>query len=91
MPYSLQPSPYNPQPSPLNRYSPSHHCVTKVTRETAIVVAPSPLGTPDEMMSLAAIEHLDFEPTVTCETTDADDDAPCLNPAWATTTRKEPA
>lgn len=57
MPYSLQPSPYNPQPSPLNRYSPSHHCVTKVTRETAIVVAPSPLGTPDEMMSLAAIEN----------------------------------
>ena len=49
MPYSLQPSPYNPQPSPLNRYSPSHHCVTKVTRETAIVVAPSPLATPDEM------------------------------------------
>lgn len=61
----------------------SHHCVTKVTRETAPIVAPSPLGTPDEMMSLAAIEHLDFEPTVTCETTDADDDAPCLNPAWA--------
>ena len=60
----------------------SHHCVTKVTRETAPIVAPSPLGTPDEMMSLAAIEHLD-EPTVTCETTDADNDAPCLNPAWA--------
>ena len=35
----------------------SHHCVTKVTRETAIVVAPSPLATPDEMMSLAAIEN----------------------------------
>ena len=35
----------------------SHHCVTKVTRETAPIVAPSPLGTPDEMMSLAAIEH----------------------------------
>ena len=59
----------------------SHHCVTKVTREAAPIVAPSPLGTPDEMMSLTAIEHLDFEPTVTCETTVAD--APCLNPAWA--------
>ena len=35
----------------------SHHCVTKVTRETAPIVAPSPLGTPDEMMSLAAIEN----------------------------------
>lgn len=35
----------------------SHHCVTQVTRETAPVVAPSPLGTRDEMMSLTAIEN----------------------------------
>ena len=35
----------------------SHHCVTKVTREAAPIVAPSPVTTPDEMMSLAAIEN----------------------------------
>ena len=63
-------------------WSPSHHGVQKVdASDSAPIVAPSPLGTPDEMMSLTAIEHLDFEPTVTCETTVAD--APCLNPAWA--------
>ncbi len=37
-----------------------HHLVTSVTRE---IVAPSPVATPDEMMALRAIEHLDFEPT----------------------------
>lgn len=61
----------------------SHHCVTQVTRETATVVAPSPLTAPDEMMSLTAIGHLDFEPDVTCDARDADDDAPCPNHAWA--------
>ena len=30
-------------------------------------VAPSPVTTPDAMMSLAAIEHLDFEPEVLCD------------------------
>ena len=62
-----------------------HHGVQlgDASAATATIVAPDPVTTPDEMMSLTAIEHLDFEPTVTCETTDADDDAPCLNPAWA--------
>ena len=41
----------------------SHHLVTSVTRDLAPVVAPSPVAAPDEMMSLAAIEHLDFEPS----------------------------
>lgn len=45
-------------------WSPSHHGVQKVdASDSAPVVAPSPVTTPDEMMSLAAIEHLDFEPT----------------------------
>ena len=49
-------------------WSPSHHGVQKVsTREAAPVVAPSPVATPDGMMSLTAIEHLDFEPEVPCE------------------------
>ena len=52
----------------LHRWSPSHHGVTQVTRgarDSATVVAPSPVTTPDAMMSLTAIEHLDFRPT--CE------------------------
>lgn len=49
-------------------WSPSHHGVQKVsTREAAPVVAPSPVTTPDAMMSLTAIEHLDFEPEVPCD------------------------
>ena len=49
-------------------WSPSHHGVQKVsTREAAPVVAPSPVTTPDAMMSLTAIEHLDFEPEVLCD------------------------
>ncbi len=51
----------------LHRWSPSHHGVQLVTREAAPVVAPSPVTTPDAMMSLTAIEHLDFEPEVPCE------------------------
>jgi len=54
----------------LHRWSPSHHGVTQVTRgarDSAPVVAPSPVTTPDAMMSLTAIEHLDFEPEVPCE------------------------
>ena len=45
----------------------SHHLVTSVTRDLAPVVAPSPVTTPDAMMSLTAIEHLDFEPEVPCD------------------------
>ena len=51
----------------LHRWSPSHHGVQLVTRASAPIVAPSPVTTPDAMMSLAAIEHLDFEPEVPCE------------------------
>ena len=54
----------------LHRWSPSHHGVTQVTRgarDSATVVAPSPVTTPDAMMSLTAIEHLDFEPEVPCD------------------------
>ncbi len=47
--------------------SPLHHGVQIETREATPVVAPSPVTTPDAMMSLAAIEHLDFEPEVLCE------------------------
>lgn len=51
-------------------WSPSHHGVQKVsTREAAPVVAPSPVATPDGMMSLTAIEHLDFEPELPREHT----------------------
>ena len=40
-----------------------HHDYRKVdVRDLASIVAPSPVTTPDAMMSLAAIEHLDFEP-----------------------------
>ena len=54
----------------LHRWSPSHHGVTQVTRgarDSAPIVAPSPVTTPDAMMSLTAIEHLDFEAEVPCE------------------------
>ena len=54
----------------LHRWSPSHHGVTQVTRgarDSATVVAPSPVTTPDAMMSLAAIEHLDFEAEIPCD------------------------
>ena len=62
-PPALPPQPYPPQ----CRYSPVHHGVQLVTRDSAPVVAPSPVTTPDAMMSLAAIEHLDFEPEVPCD------------------------
>ncbi len=42
-----------------------HHGVQIETREATPIVAPSPVTTPDAMMILTAIEHLDFEPT--CE------------------------
>ena len=49
-------------------WSPSHHGVQKVdASDSAPVVAPSPVTTPDAMMSLTAIEHLDFEPEVPCD------------------------
>jgi len=60
-PPALPPQPYPPQ----CRYSPVHHGVQLVTRASAPIVAPSPVTTPDAMMSLTAIEHLDFRPT--CE------------------------
>ena len=62
-PPALPPQPYPPQ----CRYSPVHHGVQLVTRDSAPVVAPSPVTTPDAMMSLTAIEHLDFEPEVPCD------------------------
>ena len=52
----------------LHRWSPSHHGVQKVdASDSAPIVAPSPVTTPDAMMSLTAIAHLDFEPEVPCE------------------------
>ena len=62
-PPALPPQPYPPQ----CRYSPVHHGVQLVTRDSAPVVAPSPVTTPDAMMSLTAIEHLDFESEVLCD------------------------
>ena len=62
-PPALPPQPYPPQ----CRYSPVHHGVQLVTRASAPIVAPSPVTTPDAMMSLTAIEHLDFEPERECE------------------------
>ena len=47
--------------------SPLHHGVQIETREATPIVAPSPVTTPDAMMSLTAIEHLDFEPEVPCD------------------------
>lgn len=45
-----------------------HHDYRKVdARDSVPVVAPSPVTTPDAMMSLTAIEHLDFEHEVPCE------------------------
>ena len=52
----------------LHRWSPSHHGVTQVTRgarDSAPIVAPSPVVSPDAMMNTSVIEHLDFRPT--CE------------------------
>lgn len=52
------------------RVETSHHVVAYVTRGargSAPIVAPSPVTTPDAMMSLTAIEHLDFEPEVLCD------------------------
>ena len=47
--------------------SPLHQGVQIETREATPIVAPSPVTTPDAMMSLTAIEHLDFEPERECE------------------------
>jgi len=45
-----------------------HHDYRKVdARDSVPIVAPSPVTTPDAMMSLTAIEHLDFEPELPCE------------------------
>jgi hypothetical protein len=59
------PSPFSLLPTPISpRVETSHHVVTSAS-DSAPIVAPSPVTTPDAMMSLTAIEHLDFEPT--CE------------------------
>lgn len=61
------PSPFSLLPTPISpRVETSHHVVTSA-RDSAPVVAPSPVTTPDAMMSLTAIEHLDFEHEVPCE------------------------
>lgn len=61
------PSPFSLLPTPISpRVETSHHVVTSA-RDSAPVVAPSPVTTPDAMMSLTAIEHLDFEPEVLCD------------------------
>ena len=45
-----------------------HHDYRKVdARDPAPIVAPSPVATQDAMMSLAAIEHLDFEAEIPCD------------------------
>ena len=65
------PSPFSLLPTPISpRVETSHHVVAYVTRGargSAPIVAPSPVTTPDAMMSLTAIEHLDFEPEVPCD------------------------
>ena len=61
------PSPFSLLPTTISpRVETSHHVVTSA-RDSAPVVAPSPVTTPDAMMSLTAIEHLDFEPEVPCD------------------------
>ena len=61
------PSPFSLLPTPISpRVETSHHVVTSA-RDSAPVVAPSPVTTPDAMMSLTAIEHLDFESEVLCD------------------------
>ena len=48
------PSPFSLLPTPISpRVETSHHVVTSA-RDSAPVVAPSPVTTPDAMMSLAA-------------------------------------
>ena len=61
------PSPFSLLPTPISpRVETSHHVVTSAS-DSAPVVAPSPVATPDGMMSLTAIEHLDFEPELPCD------------------------
>ena len=61
------PSPFSLLPTPISpRVETSHHVVTSA-RDSAPIVAPSPVTAPDAMMSLTAIEHLDFEPEVPCD------------------------
>ena len=65
------------------RVETSHHGVTQVTRgarDSATIVAPDPVTAPDAMMSLTAIEHLDFEPEVPCD--GARDGELCQNAAF---------
>lgn len=54
--------------TPQHACSAFHHDYRKVdARDPATIVAPDPVTAPDAMMSLTAIEHLDFEPEVPCE------------------------
>lgn len=70
--YASLPSPFSLLPTPISQgVETSHHVVTSARgcarAATAPLVAPSPVTTPDAMMSLTAIEHLDFEPERECE------------------------
>lgn len=68
------------------RVETSHHVVAYVTRGargSAPIVAPSPVTTPDAMMSLTAIEHLDFEPERECEHPQHPLGMGHSGPAWA--------
>lgn len=54
--------------TPQHACSAFHHDYRKVdARDPAPIVAPSPVATQDAMMSLAAIEHLDFEAEIPCD------------------------
>lgn len=76
----------------LHRWSPSHHGVQKVdASDSAPVVAPSPVTTPDAMMSLTAIEHLDFEPDWHCESARHHSGRSHGGPGWALVTQSCPA
>ena len=59
------PSPFSLLPTPISpRVETSHHVVTSA-RDSAPIVAPRPVVSPDAMMTTSVIEHLDFRPT--CE------------------------
>lgn len=69
-----------------------HHDYRKVdVRDLASIVAPSPVTTPDAMMSLAAIEHLDFEPDWHCESARHHSGRSHGGPGWALVTQSCPA
>jgi len=74
------PSPFSLLPTPISpRVETSHHVVTSA-RDSAPVVAPSPVASPDAMMSSATLEDLDFEPQCDALTRSGDR---CPTAAWA--------